>query len=402
MFEDRVTEFKKPLAVLVIEDTHVDRHMLETMLAPSTGLTTRLVAVASLKEGMEILAAQDFEVVILDLDLPDSRGEQSLKALRKHYPGVAIVVNTGAYEDDLGLKTLGWGAQDFMVKGKYTAYGLNKTLHYALERKRLEDALKEAYARLQRTQHQLIQSEKLKVVGGLATGVAHEVKNPLATILYGITFLKEHIKERDEKIVCVFQNIQEAVRRADTIITDLLDFSGLSHFKMRRQDVHGLLEKALSLTRYQIDKNHIRVGREFWPEPIYASLDANKMDQVLVNLILNACHAMPDGGDLLLKTEVHCLDERFSGMPFLGEQENFRPGQQVARVVVEDTGVGIKEEDLARVFDPFFTSRRTKGGVGLGLSISRNIVQMHKGCLWLENRSEGGARAHLVLPVMED
>jgi len=400
MMEDRVIEFKKPLKVLIVEDTNVDRRMLEAMLSEESNATSLLKSSTSLAEALSILEQHEFDVVVLDLNLPDSLGENSLKELRERYPKVAIVVNTGAYEDDLGLKTLGWGSQDFLVKGKYNAYVLNKVLHYAVERKRLEDELRNAYKQIKETQAQLIQSEKLKVVGGLASGVAHEVKNPLATILYGITFLDEQLQEKGEKVDCVLKNIKEGVHRANTIITDLLDFSSLTKLKMNLENINQIVEKALSLTGYQLHKDYVKVMKEFDENIPQINVDRNKIEQVFVNLILNAIHAMPRGGTLTVRTRSMTLSEDFKELPWLGGRGGIYAGQQIEVIEVEDTGVGIPEESLDKIFDPFFTSRRTKGGVGLGLSVIRNIMEIHKGYVWVENKAEGkGARAYVVFPV---
>ena len=138
------------------------------------------------------------------------------------------MVNTGAYQEDIGLDTLSIGAQDFLVKGKYDSYVLIKSLHYAVERKRIELELKRAYQKIKEAQFQLIQAEKLKVVGGLASGVAHEVKNPLSTLLYGVTYLSKSLSEKDSKIESVLANMKEAINRANDIVTDLLNFSSLA------------------------------------------------------------------------------------------------------------------------------------------------------------------------------
>ena len=392
---DKRIEFAKPLRVLIVEDNQVDRRVLESMLTESALYTSLVKSTDTLASALKLLEEMDFEVVVLDLNLPDSKGQETIMALAKNFPSVAIVVNTGAYEDDLGLQTLSVGAQDFLIKGKYSSYALNKVLHFALERKRLEMELKEAYVKLKDTQTQLIESEKMKVVGGLASGVAHEVKNPLTTILYGVTYLEEQGKLVDEKIRLVIDNIKQAAHRANDIITDLLDFSSLTHLNKKMTNLNEVIEKALTLTSHGLERNKIELLRDLDPNILGVKIDSNRIEQVIVNLILNAIYAMPSGGQLTIRTYSQKLTRSLKHFAnYVGD--GFKPGQTVVILEVQDSGGGIPTDKLSKVFDPFFTTRRASGGIGLGLSVSRNIMEIHDGKIFLENNSDHGAKATLL------
>lgn len=394
---DKRIEFDKPLRVLIVEDNQVDRALLENMLTESAAYTSLIKSTGNLSLALKLLEEMDFEVVVLDLNLPDSKGEETIRKLSKQFPNIAIVVNTGAYEDDLGLRTLSIGAQDFLVKGKYSAYALNKVLHYALERKRLEVELKEAYSQLQETQSQLIESEKMKVIGSLASGIAHEVKNPLATILYGVTYLIEQVKFNDEKIKFVLDNIKEASKRANDIVTDLLDFSRLHKLDKKMSNLNEIIEKAITLTHHQFEKNKVSLVKELDSSIPYLEIDPNRIEQVAMNLILNSIYAMPEGGQLKIKTyfeklKAGVLPESISG-------DDPATIQAVVVLEVEDSGCGIPEDKLDKVFEPFFTTRRGSGGIGLGLTVSRNIMEIHGGKILVENREQSGVRATLIFKV---
>ena len=380
MTDKQIAEFTKTLNVLVVEDNQVDRRMLESMLKEPFQVSATLKTTDSLNSAIDLIQKNDFDVVILDLNLPDSHGEETLKELYKKFPKLPIVVNTGAYEDELGLQTLSLGAQDFLVKGKYSAYTLNKVLHYALERKRLELELKEAYVKLKETQSQLIQAEKMEVIGGLASGVAHEVKNPLATILYGANCLVNSIKTDDEKMRFVLENIQEAAERANVIITDLLDFSSLTKIQLQEENLNSIIEKSLQLIHHQFEKNNIEVIRELNLTIPEVKIDRNRIEQVLINLFLNAIYAMPKGGKLVVKS----YSRKEGG---------------IVGIDVEDNGVGIPENKLTKIFDPFFTTRRSEGGVGLGLAVSKNIMDLHEGMITIGNNKDGGVKVTLLLKI---
>lgn len=395
-----LVKFMKPLRVLVIEDNLVDQRILESMLTESPHTTTFLKIAGTFSDAINLLSQHEFEIVVLDLNLPDSRGTETLQKLNNLFPKVAIVVNTGAYEDELGLQTLSLGAQDFLLKGKYNAYVLNKVLHYCLERKRLELELKTVIDELKETQNQLILFEKMKVVGGLASGVAHEVKNPLATILYGVTYLSENIKVDHVNYHKVLSSIKEAANRANQIVTDLLDFSSLSKINQVATDINQLIDKGLDILHYELEQKKIRVSKDRPAQIQPLLIDANRIEQVIVNLILNAVQAMDPGGHLEISARTFSLPGDLKGIVYLNS-EYFKTGDQVAEIIFSDSGHGILDSDLNKIFDPFYTTRRAQGGVGLGLAVCKNIMDIHKGAIHIKNRPTGGISVSLFFRIPE-
>ena len=398
MTEDQKSAFTKPLNVLIVEDNEVDRKVLESMLVDSSPTVSSIKITNSLNSTLKILEQNEFDVVILDLNLPDSKGQETLVELNERYPQMAVVVNTGAYEDTLGLKTLSYGAQDFLVKGKYSSYLLNKTLRYAVERKRLELELIKTYEKLKSTQAELIQAEKMKVIGDLASGVAHEVKNPLAIILYGITYLSDHLKGQDDTVKSILMNIKDAIDRANNIVTDLLNFSSLTHFKLETDDLNIVIEKSLGLLKHELERNHIDVEKNFISKISTVKMDKNRIEQVLINLILNSIQAMPSGGRLKIETVDLKVTPDFEYFAYY-KGNGLKSGQRVLLLNIEDTGNGIPSENLMKIFSPFFTTKRAHGGVGLGLAVSKNIMEIHNGYIFLKNKEEGGAKATLIFKV---
>ncbi|HTL48599.1 MAG TPA: ATP-binding protein [Verrucomicrobiae bacterium] len=239
--------------------------------------------------------------------------------------------------------------------------------------------LKRVNERLRSTQDQLIQAEKLQSVGRLAAGVAHEVKNPLAILLQGAEYLQQTMGDADQEKASVLQDMIDAVRRADAVIKGLLDFAAPVEPMMENVDLHSVMDESLNLVKHLLMNNKVQTSKKYDSGVSPLPLDKNRMMQVFVNLFSNAIHAMPQGGDLILTTRR--LD------PPAGE---FR-----VVVEIEDTGTGIPAEILDKIFDPFITTRRGLGGTGLGLSVVRSIVEMHKGEIKIENRKKNGAKVTL-------
>jgi len=388
-------EMKASLKVLIVENNPVDRKMLCGMLSKSSYGSFTIEATDNLAEAFDHLTRDEFNVILLDLNLQDSSGLDTLKKMHQKFPHVPIVVNTGAYEDTLGLKAVTRGAQDYLIKGKYKSYGLSKSLYYAVERKKAEEELKEAYESLKTMQAQLIQVEKMKVVGTLASGIAHEVKNPLATILYGVEFLQTKCQNAaaDDQINLTIHSIKDAARKANEIIKDLLDFASLSVLKCKPENINTVLEESLSLVRHQCDKSSIMVVKDYAEDLPDVNIDKNRIEQVIVDLLINSILAMPTSGTIIVKTFLTKLADVHA--KWAQEQKVRLKAEQLVVVHIEDNGYGIKPDDMSKIFDPFFTTRRAAGGVGLGLSVARTIMNNHGGLINVENKKEGGARAEL-------
>lgn len=394
------SQFEKKLTVLLVENNTLDRKVILKMLQSSLYGKFEPHFAASLKEAFAFLKKQSCDVVLLDLNVDDSKGIETLKRFHRRFPDMAVVVNTGSYQEDLGLKAITRGAQDYLIKGMYKSYTLVKSLYYAIERKKAEDELKSAYSKLQQTQTQLIQAEKMNVIGSLASGVAHEVKNPLATILYGVEYLNTRLDPVDEKVAVTLDSIKDAAISANSIIKGLLDFASLTNLKKDSENINILIDQSVSLIRPQFDRINVRIEKSLSSDLPLVKIDRNRIKQVIVDLIINALNAMAGGGALTIKSyhkkfsdeDVGWVDRR--GKPF-------SKGDSVVIVDFEDTGLGIKEEYLTKIFDPFFTTRRSSGGIGLGLSIARTIMSNHGGIIVLQNKPDGGARARLIFKAFD-
>lgn len=242
------------------------------------------------------------------------------------------------------------------------------------------DKLIENISELKKAQSQLIQAEKMETVGRLASGIAHEVKNPLAIILQCAEYLVKNISSDDKNVSLTLEYIREAVRRADNVVRGLLDFSGTSRLDIGLRSINSIIERSLLLLKHQFDRYHIRIIKDIKEDLPFIELDENRIEQVFVNLFINAVAAMPAGGNLTVKS---CYEEQ----------------DKSVIVKIEDTGTGISEEILVKIFEPFFTTRRSSGGTGLGLSVVKNIMDLHNGKISVRNKKEGGVEVILVFNV---
>lgn len=250
---------------------------------------------------------------------------------------------------------------------------------------------------LRETQLQLIQSEKLDSLGRLAAGVAHEVKNPLMMILTGVNLLSKRLGAADESTRLLLKDMEDSIERADTIIGELLNYSRARGLDVAPADLNATLAKSLALVKHDLNQARIRVVTALDESLPPLPLDEFKMQQVFVNLLTNAIHAIEQDGEIAVSTTLETLVRgRHVGYR---QTDRYTPGERVAIVRIEDTGAGIAEEHLSKVFDPFFTTKANGRGTGLGLSVSRQIVEMHGGIIEIGNRSVGGARVTMILKI---
>ena len=226
-------------------------------------------------------------------------------------------------------------------------------------------------------EQRLVQADKLSSIGLLAAGVAHEVNTPLAVISTYAQMLAKQVADDTQKSV-ILDKIAKQTFRASEIVNSLLNFSRTSSTSFGEVKLNRVIQETLSLLEHQLQKTGIQVHTDFDPElgPIHGN--AGKLQQVFLNLILNARDAMRTGGALEVRTW----------------QEGSR-----ARVEVADSGTGIAPEHLHRVYDPFFTTKPARQGTGLGLAVTYGIIQEHGGSIEVSNRPGGGAQFRIELPL---
>lgn len=226
-------------------------------------------------------------------------------------------------------------------------------------------------------ERRLVQADKLSSIGLLAAGVAHEVNTPLAVISTYAQMLAKQVPEDDQKSK-LLDKIAKQTFRASEIVNSLLNFSRTSPAAYVDVELNRVIEDTVSLLRHQLDKNQVQVSLQFDPNLPSFKGDTGKLQQVFLNLVINARDAMEGGGRLSIRTW-------WEG--------------DYARVDVADTGHGIAAENMARIYDPFFTTKGARKGTGLGLSVSYGIVREHGGTIEVHSEPGLGTRFHLEFPA---
>ena len=257
--------------------------------------------------------------------------------------------------------------------------------------KKSEEKLKDAYDKLKETQNQLIQNEKMAALGQLASGIAHEIRNPLGIISMGIEFLNSTLPEKDEMSKKSIEKIKQAVNRANKIVTDTLQFSRTSELKFEPVNVCKLLDETISLVGHSANLNNAKINRDYPEQSIKVEGDKNLLQQVFFNLFTNAIDAMPKGGEIKIRvySEVATQIENEIGYR---TNDYFKIGDEVNIIEIEDTGEGIPKDVLLKIFDPFFTTKEPGKGTGLGLSMVHLIIDRHRGTIDVKSKVGKGTK----------
>ncbi len=238
---------------------------------------------------------------------------------------------------------------------------------------------------------QIQQAGKLASIGELASGIAHEIRNPLAGIGAAVEVLAES-GSGDGKYGEVAGEIHQQIARLNRTLRDLLDFARPREPEIEPCDVHDILRAMLALVRPDAQKHHIRIVEEFAADLPPISADSQQLQQAILNILLNATQAMPDGGTLTARTER--VDAPRNGA------ENATKRGPYVRINIRDTGVGISREHLGSIFSPFYTTKHR--GTGLGLSITRTIVEKHHGTIAVESELNRGTTFTLEFAAAEE
>jgi signal transduction histidine kinase len=369
--------------VLLIEDNPGEARLVREMLCDSGLSGAQFTHGLSLAEGLAWLGREACDVVLVDLNLPDSSGLGTFAKVHAAHPSIPIIVLTGNDDTAMAVEAVRQGAQDYIPKSQLNSKLLATAIRYAIERKRAE----EDKARLS---SQVQQAQKMQALGQLAGGVAHDINNQLAVIAgySGLTLLDETLdKELQEQL----QGILDATQKAAGLTKQLLAFSRsqpLEPVVVCPNEPIRKVAKVLSSVLGEAIEFNLRLAEDAG----CIRIDPSKLEQVILNLALNSRDAMPKGGKFIIETANLPASEAGTGRA---------PGDRV-QVSVSDTGTGIPKDIQDKVFDPFFTTKPKDKGTGLGLAMVYGTVKQQDGEIFLDSEPGKGTTMRLCFNRIRD
>ena len=331
--------------------------------------------VSALAEALDSVGRVECDAVLLDLNLPDSQGVDTLRAFVAVAPHLPVVVLTGVSDTALAREALQLGAQDWLIKGQLDPELVQRAVRYAVERKLLTD--------------RLVEAQKLEIAGQLANGVAHEFNNVLTAIAGSAHLVEE--AEDDEARRQALELLRRAARQGVALSRQLLSLARNPPINDEVVDIGALIDQTRLLVQAVLPSS---VELDFGPaDSVLVRIDPGQFDQLLLNLVLNARDAMPDGGTLRIGVTAERRSAESSGT-------SAQPDPLHAVVRVTDTGRGIDPAIETRLFEPFFSTKGPRG-TGLGLAVVAEIVARFKGAVEVESRLGRGTTFTVWLPAVE-
>lgn len=363
--------------VLLIEDNLGDADLTRLRLVEANA-DVQIKSVDRLSAGLACLAENHTSVVLLDLNLPDSRGAATYKSVLEKAPGVPVVILSGQDDEVLAGKALHQGAQDYLVKGSFDAKELARAMRYAVERQGLLRAL------------EMTQKKQLEFKNQFLSHVSHELRTPLTCIHQYVSLLLDGLAgpmapDQSDHLKTVLRSVNQL----HAMIRDLLEATRAESGKMRVEPrciaLGELVQQSVAMLRPTADEKHVglEIGLDQRLPLVHA--DPDRVLEVLINLLDNAIKFTPPDGAVMVQATMVDADPSF------------------VYVSVSDTGRGITPEGKTLIFERLYQDPDSvdshRAGLGLGLFISREIVRLHGGRIWVSSEAGQGSTFTFTLPI---
>jgi signal transduction histidine kinase len=376
-----------PLRVLIVEDSEDD--MLLLVRALKQGGYEPTFERVDTSDGMNAsLEQQVWDIIIADYSMPRFSAPEALELLKSKNMDVPFIVVSGAVGEETAVSAMKAGAHDFVMKDNLARLvpAIERELREAKNRQQRKLAEEEK----EKIKAQLLQAQKMEAIGRLTGGVAHDFNN-LLTAIRGYTDMALLQSKSNSAINKELTEIQTAAERAMNLTRQLLLFSRRQPMKFIALDLNKTIENLLGIFHRLIGED-IEVHYDLAPETLSVYADQVSVEQMIVNLVVNARDAMLEGGKIIIRTGKVKLDDRaVQTMP------EARAGEFV-RFSVTDTGIGMDPETLEHIFEPFFSTKEFGKGSGLGLSVVYGIIKEHNGWIQVVSKVDQGSTFEIYLP----
>jgi signal transduction histidine kinase len=371
-----------PLRILHLEDNVEDAKLVERTLT-SGGLACSITRAASRPEYLAALEDPEIVLALCDNTLPSFDGLSALKICRERRPEMPFIFVTGTLGEEQAVESMQNGATDYVLKDRL--YRLCPAVQRAMREV-------EGRAARKRAEEQFVQAQKMEVVGTLAAGVAHDFNNILSVIMGYCDLTMDKIGS-DIAQRTHLETIRAAAERAAGLTRQLLIFCRKQAVQPVVLDLNGVLKDMDKMLRRLIDENvelAVILGKDLG----WIKADSGYVGQVLMNLVVNARDAMPQGGKLVVETRQVTLDKISAS-----RHPDVPPGEYVV-MSVSDAGMGMSDRVKARLFEPFFTTKQKGKGTGLGLATCQTIVKQCGGCIEVESEAGRGSVFRVFFPCL--
>lgn len=370
----------KPLRVLVVEDSEDDTILLIRELRRGDYEPT-YERVQSPEAMQAALGRQSWDLVVADYTMPHFNALAALSLVKDSGLDLPFIIVSGTIGEERAVAAMKAGAHDYLVKGQLAR------LAPVIERELREVQIRRERKRLEA---QFLQAQKMEAIGQLTAGIAHDFNNLLTAIIFNAQFMQMNLPS-EHPLQAQADTISQASSRAADLIRQLLIFSRKQITSPRTVKLNKAITEMSQLLERVIGEN-IEVKLKLAPDLWSVKIDPTQLEQVVVNLVVNARDAMPDGGKLILET----ANLEMSVTAVAGSID-LEPGNYVL-LTVSDTGIGMSQEVQARLFEPFFTTKEVGKGTGLGLSTVYGIVTQIGGCIGVYSEEAKGSSFKVYLP----
>jgi signal transduction histidine kinase len=362
------------MKILLVEDDKIYIALFERMVRGLKGLSC-FKSVERLSAAIEVLGDESFDLIFLDVNLPDSEGVNTVQKMNKYASNIPIIIISALAGEQTASDMVHEGAQDYLVKGAFGKKDLERSIRYSIDRKNAQKERDEMYKKV-------VLSSKLAEIGELSASIAHEINNPLSILTGNIYIINNFISELPDVTKKCFKAIENAAERIEKIAKGLTEYSRMETNEIEKVNLNSVVNGSLSFIGMVYKKNGINIETKLSEDLPTIDGNVGRLQQVMMNILANAKDSMIDKNSV-------------SKVIIISTQHD----SDKVTLRIQDTGTGIEKESLKKLFDSFFTTKPAGKGTGLGLAISKSMVEEMQGKIFVESEVNIGTTFILEFPI---